>query len=293
MVTVEEIRRCGISASGLSRRVRCGRLFPIHQGVYAVGHPGLSVEGRFIAATKACGPGAWLSHRAGAAFAKVRSWDGGTIDVSVPGENDRHHDGIRVHQSNLATRQDLVPRNGILVSNPTWLIFELASQINPRDLRSTMKHCLGERMTSLPALIRLLSRVRGHRGAGVLRRELARGAIPTRSELEVIVYDLIIEAGLRGPDVNVPLTIDGRTIVPDFRWPDVRFIVEADGARWHDNALARADDAERQSLLESIGERVERVTWANATDQRERTQLRLIEALAAASRQFVPHTGTK
>ncbi|MGI8920120.1 MAG: hypothetical protein ACR2HD_00370 [Solirubrobacteraceae bacterium] len=45
------------------RRVRAGRLHPIHRGVYAVGHSRLTLRGRWMAAVLACGPGAALSHR--------------------------------------------------------------------------------------------------------------------------------------------------------------------------------------------------------------------------------------
>lgn len=41
--------------------------------------------------------------------------------------------------------------------------------------------------------------------------------------------------------MNVPLAIDGRRIVPDFRWPEQRLVVEADGAQWHDGELAREE----------------------------------------------------
>ncbi len=51
-------------------------------------------------------------------------------------------------------------------------------------------------------------------------------------------------------------------MIPDFRWAAQRLVVEADGAAWHDNPLARAGDAERQKLLEAHGEHVVRVTWA-------------------------------
>ena len=44
--------------------------------------------------------------------------------------------------------------------------------------------------------------------------------------------------------------------IPDFRWPEQRLVLEADSATWHDNPLAREDDAERQALLEAHGERV-------------------------------------
>ena len=61
--------------------------------------------------------------------------------------------------------------------------------------------------------------------------------------------------------MNEALRRTGRRVVPDFRWPEQRLVVEADGAAWHDNQLAREDDAERQALLEAHGERVLRVTW--------------------------------
>ena len=76
--------------------------------------------------------------------------------------------------------------------------------------------------------------------------------------------------------------IDGRRIVPDFRWPAQRLVIEADGAAWHDNPLARADDAERQALLEAHGERVLRVTWSQAVSRRTQTLARLRAAGAPA-----------
>jgi len=75
--------------------------------------------------------------------------------------------------------------------------------------------------------------------------------------------------------VNVAMILDGRRVVPDFRWPDRRLIVEADGRIWHDNKLAREDDADRQALLEMHGERVVRVTWEQAISDRPRTIKRL------------------
>jgi very-short-patch-repair endonuclease len=89
------------------------------------------------------------------------------------------------------------------------------------------------------------------------------------------VLDLILSAGFAHPDVNRPLGLAGRRIVPDFRWPAEHLVIEADGAAWHDNALARADDADRQALLEAHGERVLRITWRQAVTARTRTLARL------------------
>ena len=103
----------------------------------------------------------------------------------------------------------------------------------PFERRSACK------LVSIRTLLALLERLGPVRGARTLRQILAR-ALPTRSELEEVVYDLIIAGGFEPPEVNEPLRLEGRTVIPDFRWPEQKLVIEADGARWHDNALARA-----------------------------------------------------
>ena len=89
------------------------------------------------------------------------------------------------------------------------------------------------------------------------------------------MLDLILRAGHVHPEVNAPYVVAGRKTIPDFRWPEQRLVVEADGAAWHDNPLAREDDAERQALLEAHGERVLRITWAQALTRPRATLARL------------------
>ena len=76
IVSAADLRECGLSKMAVSRRVAAGRLHPLHRGVYAVGHTNISIEGRFLAAVKACGPGAVLSHFAAAAHWGMIEWDG-------------------------------------------------------------------------------------------------------------------------------------------------------------------------------------------------------------------------
>jgi very-short-patch-repair endonuclease len=92
------------------------------------------------------------------------------------------------------------------------------------------------------------------------------------------VLDLIRAGGFDPPLVNAPLYLECRKVVPDFRWPARRLVVEADGAQWHDNTIAREDDAERQAILEAAGERVVRVTWAQVIGRPQQTLARLREA---------------
>ncbi len=278
VVDLDELRACGLSRNAVSSRVKAGRLFPIHSCVYAVGHPELSLTARFVAAVKACGPDAGLTHRASAAYWEIRDWTEGEIEVTVAGEVKRRHPGIRAHRSSLARRSDFMVRSGVLVATPTWTVFTLASVLGVGEVTAAARRALGLGLTSVPQLVALLDRITGHRGAGRLREALARGAVPTRSLLEGVVYDLIVRSGFVPPEVNRPIRIAGRKVIPDFRWPAQQLIVEADGARWHDNALARAGDAERQALLEASGETVLRVGWDEAVGRPTRFAKRLAAA---------------
>jgi hypothetical protein len=78
VLSVEELRQCGLSRDGIAVRVRNGQLHPMHRGVYAVGHDNPPLAGRFLAAVKACGPRAVLSHYSAAALWGIVAWDGGT-----------------------------------------------------------------------------------------------------------------------------------------------------------------------------------------------------------------------
>ena len=214
-----ELEECGLTHEGVRWREQHGRLHRLHQGVYAVGHPNVSQKGLFIAAVKACRPDAALSHRAEAARSGIRPWSGGDIEVTTRAGTTKHHHGIKVHRSAPMTRADLMVRDGILVTNPTWTVVALAAVLSRGDLRSAVREALGMQLVSVRGLLALLDRLGPVRGSRTLRKVLAR-ALPTRSELEDVVYDVIVGGGFVPPLVNEPLRLEGRTVIPDFRWPE-------------------------------------------------------------------------
>jgi hypothetical protein len=275
VLSYAELRACGLSHNGVWVRVRSGRLHPIHRGVYAVGHPAVPLLGRFSAAVKACGPGAVLSHFSAAVVLGLVRWDDRHVEVTVPRSGTRRHAGVRVHRTRMLARGDVVRRSGLPVTSPARTLLDLAATFEPAPLRRLVReaHALG--LVVGGELAAGLARTGPRRGAAKLGRILAVGPAPTRSVLEDVVMELIASGGLLRPDVNVPLILGGRRVVPDFRWPAQRLVVEADGAAWHDHRLAREDDAERQALLEAHGERVVRVTWRQAVTRRAETLARL------------------
>jgi hypothetical protein len=283
VLSLDELRDCGLSRQAVAVRVARGSLHPLHRGVYAVGHANPPIEGRFLAAVKACGDGAVLSHFSAAALLGIVRWDERYPEVTVVGSGARLHRGIRVHRTRELDPRDVARYQGLAVTAPARTLVDLAGMLDYRRLRRSVRQAQSLRHVELRQLNEALTRLGPRRGSRNLRSIMATGPAPTRSELEDVVLDLMLYGGFEHPDVNVPLVLGGRKVVPDFRWPRQRLVVEADGAAWHDDPLSREDDAERQALLEAHGERVLRVTWEQAVARPRQTLARIRAAGAPAA----------
>ena len=283
VLDVDELRACGLTDDGIWVRVRNGRLHPLHRGVYAVGHAVVPLEGCFLAAVKACRPRAQLSCFASGAHWGLVRWDHRLPDVLVVGRAAPEHPGIRTHETSYLPPEDTTIHRGVPVTSPLRTLLDLAGVLEYKPLRRAVREAQARGSVDVAELARRLRGPGPRRGRAKLRRIIATGPAPTGSELEDTVLDLLLEGGFARPDVNVPIRMGGRVVIPDFRWPAQRLVLEADGAAYHDNPLAREDDAERQALLEAHGERVLRVTWAQAVARASET-LRRVRAAGAPDR---------
>jgi very-short-patch-repair endonuclease len=263
VLSLDELHQCGLTDKAVMVRVQNGLLHPRYRGVYAVGHDHVSLEGCFLAAVKACGKDAVLSHYSAACLWCLLEWD--YRDPEVTARNARRHRGIRAHRSDHIER---TYRKGIPVTPPLRTLIDLSSMLPYATLRRAVNEALNQRLVKPHQLV-----TANHRGARKLREVVASGA-PTRNEFEDLVHALL--GDLPKPLVNQPLL----GYAPDFLWPDQRLILEADGRNTHDQLLARADDDARQRLLEAHGYRVLRVTWRQASTHPSKLQKRLRVALA-------------
>jgi very-short-patch-repair endonuclease len=219
----------------VAHRVRAGRLHRIHRGVYAVGHPGLSNEGRWMAAVLACGEGAVLSHRSAAELWGLLKVGNGPIDVTVPGAAGRkHHRGIRLHRSPSVLSASTI-HNAIAVTTPARTIADLRRTATKDDLGRAIRE----------------AEFQG----------LSIGAQPdqdrTASRFERRFFTFCRRHRLPLPEVNFaigPYTVD-------FLWPEAQLIVEVDGWETHGTRSAFEADRARDAWLTSQGYRVIRFTW--------------------------------
>ena len=118
VVARRQLGELGIGKSAIDARIRDGRLWRVHQGVYAVGRPTLTLHGRFLAAVLSCGPNAVLSHIAAAILWGLLEERGPRIDVTVPrGGQRRRRGAVIVHRAALPDA-DLTTQHGIPVITP-------------------------------------------------------------------------------------------------------------------------------------------------------------------------------
>jgi predicted transcriptional regulator of viral defense system len=199
VLSLEELRRCGLSRDAVGLRARKGRLHRVHRGVYAVGHANVSDEGRFLAAVKACGPGAVLSHFAAAALWGFVRWDSRFPEVTVKGTGARRHEGIRVHRTTRLDRRDVRRHKGIPVTAPARTLVDLATVIGPKPLRRAVREAQSQRWVSTRQVVDMMRRLGPRPGVRNLANILVTGPAPTRSELEDEVLDLILSGGSRTP----------------------------------------------------------------------------------------------
>ncbi len=259
LISYRQLKALGLDKSAVERRVRRGGLHRVRRGVYAVGHPPLTVEAHFLSAVFAYGNQAVLSHHSAAVLWKLRPAKGPRVDVTVPSGGTRARRGaVIVHRSPVPPDHRTV-RERIPVTTPIRTLIDLADCSPRRELERAIDEALylGWDLSSLQPLP-------GRRGAGMLSavlHEHQAGTTRTRSEFEELLLDLCRQYDLPLPLVN--RAVEGYEV--DFVWPEARLIVEADGWSAHRSRAAFERDRLRDAALGAAGWRVMRITWRRLT----------------------------
>lgn len=262
VLDLAELRACGLSKQAIARRCARGLLHRIYPGVYAVGSPTLSMQAKFLAATKAVD--GTLSHYSCLSCWRIVDFDeNAPPQVTVTTSYARKVEGIEIHRTRRPF--NVMRLDGIPVTTVARAMADVSSTMPLKPLRRAAREALATKRATIKDLLGQTKR---------LDEALAAGYVPTESELEDLVHDLILTT-FQPPQVQPTLVLEGIPTRPDFRWPHLNLCVEADGGQYHDHPLARQDDAAKQARLEAHGQRVLRVTWDQATLEPQQTLKRL------------------
>lgn len=264
-VSHDQLLAVGLSAPGIQRRVRAGRLHRRHRGVYAVGHELLGPDGRWWAAVLALGEGAFVSHGSAAHAFGMRVSASGIVHVTVRGRAGRaRRGGIRVHRPLVLPGDEVTSLRGLPITTPARTLLDLAAA-GIRNLETVLDRAEHQRVLDFADLRTLLERYPRRPGTRSLQAQVARyrGPVDVRSVLERLVLELCDAHGLPRPHVNC--VVEGR--VRDFYWPGCRLVVEADSYAWHRSPGALNADRERDVELTLAGYRVLRFTYEQVTER--------------------------
>jgi predicted transcriptional regulator of viral defense system len=201
VVTRRQLLALGLSRNVVNRWLRDGRLHPLHRGVYAVGHPRITIDGAWMAAVLASGPGAVISHRSAAMLWGIRRTDRTRIEITAPRAG-RSRASIEWHESPLADDEVTVVR-GIPVTTVPRTLLDLAAVLNERQLARALNEAEVQRLGDALSLDDVVRRHPNRQGVTRLRAlTSAVDAGVTRRELEKRFREFIARTGLPRPQFN-------------------------------------------------------------------------------------------
>ncbi|HVL94577.1 MAG TPA: type IV toxin-antitoxin system AbiEi family antitoxin domain-containing protein [Solirubrobacteraceae bacterium] len=265
VISTDQLYGLGLSGDQVCDRARNGRLHRIHRGVYAVGTPALTREGRFMAAVLACGEGAALSHVAAGWLWELRKGLLSPVDVTVPTTAGRRaRAGIRIHRTSEPV--EATSHRGIRVTTPARTLLDLAEVLTPRQLERALDEADHLGLLHLPTLHRALHDHPNKTGAARLARVLRHhepGTTRTRSEAEEDFLGFCRRHDLPRPILNAE--VEGLSV--DALFSDQRVVVEIDPWHTHRDRRAFAGDRARDRRLLAAGYRTARITDEQLTPQ--------------------------
>ncbi|MBS1846177.1 MAG: DUF559 domain-containing protein [Actinobacteria bacterium] len=251
-MTRDQLTRLGLTRHGIQHRIARGRLHPVRRGIYAVGRPGLTPQGRWMAAVLVCGgPGvAALSHSSAAALFKIGVERVAGIEVSTVSTARIRPPGIKVHRRPSLRDGWWGYYEGIPVTSPVQTLIDLATRHDARRMERAMNEADHLGLVATDDLRRALDQHPGEPGVARLRAIIDRATFRyTRSDLEQAFLPLAKRAGLEMPRTSVWL--NGHEV--DFHFLDLGLVVEADSLTYHRTAAEQKKDHERDQAHTAAG----------------------------------------
>lgn len=268
-ITRQQLIGLGLGRDAVKYRVRTGRLFRVHRGVYAVGRrPVLPLE-RAAAAVLACGPRSVLSH--GSAMTLWGFWKHWDEPFDVMLAADRRPRGIRIHRCSKLRQRDITRHHGIRVTSVPRTILDVAPRLKGRRLPRLINDVRRARLLTLDDLAAIVAHNPTHPGARLLRPHLDNPQNPTRSDGEDDFPAFCRRHGLPTPIMNA--IVHGVEV--DAYFPAERLIVELDGWPYHRDRVTFESDRDRDATMLSHGIPTVRITYDRFEHEPEREATRL------------------
>lgn len=270
IVTSEVMNELGMTEHQLRTRLTAGVLERRHRHVFAVAGAPQTWRQEALAATLAL-PGAPLGHEASGRILRLFGFRE-TPHVTLLTTLERHQrlSGVRVRRTCFLPPEHITSTNGIPHTTRARTCIDLATVVGDARLQRVIEDELVAGRLSWDELEEMFRSLagRGRPGISRARRVLQRieGDPPTESELERMYLDLLREAGIPLPTMQVTAPWaerqPGRV---DAMFVDVKSIVELDGRKFHIRNDSFESDRLRDQLAVFHKYRTSRFTYKQIT----------------------------
>lgn len=287
MIAYAQLTSAGLSSSAIGRRIARRDLTRRHEGVYAVGRPGLTPYGEAWAAALAAGRRGALAGWSAAAATDLAPWPAMPRIVVIGGPLDLR-DVITRRTRSLPADDVHEGEGGLRFTSWPRTVTDLAAHASIAELQTVLDRLEGRDMLDLAVLAEAMKRARGRAGIKKLRRALAPyTSIPAgdyQSLLERFSAMVLHADGLGKHQTQAAITLpSGRTIHVDVLFRKAMVVVEVDGRSSHDRSSQFVIDRERDRELQKLGYIVLRFTWHDVK-HRPQVVVRDIRACLTARR---------
>lgn len=256
VVSTAELLSAEVSEEQIRHLVATGFLHRIHRGVYAVGRPALSDNGRRRAAWLACGPASAVSHDSALADWEIVRWAG---RVHVSARDGRARRGLVIHHPRSLRPEDVVSRDGYAVTSVARTLLDMAPRRSVEVVGRWIHEAGVQGVLDRSAIWQTLERHPHHLGRRVLVAALQAEFVVTRSGLEDAWLAISRRAAMPRVVGNDMVVTEAGEEEVDFHYPSLNLVVEIDSLRYHSSRWRRRRDAEKTARLKRAGFLVRRV----------------------------------
>lgn len=280
LVARRQLLQLGFSHGAIARRVRSRRFRLLRRGVYQVG-PVRGKRASEMAALLAAGSSCLVGHTTALTLWDVlpaRSHE--PVHIIHPGTGRKPGRGIVLHRTQTLREDERAVIDHIPVTSLRRSIADSAKMLGSRELTKVIATVQRRGLLSRDELLDLRNRYVGRSGVKLLRSVLEGQVEPefTRSEAERVCLELVRQAGLPRPSLNVMLG----PYELDLFWAKQGVAVEVDGFAFHGSRGSFEADRRKDNDLRGRGVSVVRVTWRQLQQEPIAAAVAIGQALAVA-----------
>ena len=283
LITVEQLRSFGVTPWTQRRLAADGWMFRLAPRVYALRGSPDTHRRRLRCGLLCLGERSWVSHEAAAALHGLDRSRPHAVEFTIDRARRPAVLPFAVHTTRRLEPIDQVVVDGFPVMSATRTVFDLAlARAHPDRIEAALDSAVRLQLSSPEVLARRLGALRGSGrwGCRLVEDMIVDSGVHTHLERRFL--ELVREAGLPRPRMQVVFRVDGRHVARvDFLFDDFGVVVEVSGQKGHASPADRARDAQRRNELQDLGLRVFEYTFDDVTKRSDMVRRTLLARLTA------------